>query len=62
MNLRTRKGQEAFSPPAGGIWALPSVPDGKFDAWGHALGDRSQQVPLQKVDGGPREDRLRPLN
>lgn len=52
MSLRTRKGQEAFSPPAGGIWALPSVPDGKFDAWGRALDDRSQQVPCKMLMEG----------
>lgn len=49
MNLRTRKGQEAFSPPAGGIWALLSVPNGKSDAWGRVLGNKSQQVPCRKL-------------
>lgn len=38
MHRRTRIGQEAFYPPAGGIWSLLSVRDGKSDALGVGTG------------------------
>lgn len=47
-NLRMRKRQEAFSPPARGIWTLLSLLESPVCGGGGVKGDRSQQVPCIK--------------
>lgn len=61
MNLRMRKRQEAFSPPARGIWTLLALMESPV-VGGRCVKGKEPTGALHKTDGGPGEDGPRKLN